>query len=63
MKRIILGIFLSALSSALFSQEEIIGNSYYDQQSNASSQNRINVFNDGTIGATWTFSFKLSFLF
>jgi hypothetical protein len=54
MKRIILCIFLSALSSALISQEEIIGHSYYDLQTNGSCQNRIYLFNDGTIGATWT---------
>jgi hypothetical protein len=62
MKRIILWILLSAISPALFSQEEIIGNSYYDQQSNASCQNRIFVYNDGTIGTTWTFGMNpLSF--
>lgn len=54
MKRIILCILLSSISPAIFSQEEIIGVSYYDLQSNGSSQNRIYVYEDGTIGATWT---------
>ena len=35
-------------------EEEIIGDTRYDDQANASCQNRIYVYDDGTIGATWT---------
>ena len=41
---------------SLLYEEEIIGNSWYDLQSNGSSQNRLYVFEDGIIGATWTLS-------
>lgn len=34
--------------------EDTIGESIYDLQTNASSQNRIFVYDDGAIGATWT---------
>lgn len=36
--------------------EEIIGETYYDLQSNAAIQNRLFVHDDGTISATWTMS-------
>ncbi|OQX78701.1 MAG: hypothetical protein B6D61_04945, partial [Bacteroidetes bacterium 4484_249] len=36
-------------------EEEIIGNTYYDLQTNTSCQNRFYVYDDGTMGATWTF--------
>lgn len=35
-------------------EEEKIGDTRYDDQANASIQNRIYLYNDGTIGATWT---------
>ncbi|MBN2173411.1 MAG: T9SS type A sorting domain-containing protein, partial [Bacteroidales bacterium] len=35
-------------------EEEQIGNTLYDNQSNASIPNRIYLYNDGTIAATWT---------
>jgi hypothetical protein len=35
-------------------EEEIIGGSRYDDQANASCQNRLYLYDDGTIGATWT---------
>ncbi|MEZ5196769.1 MAG: hypothetical protein R2764_10295 [Bacteroidales bacterium] len=38
-------------------EEEIIGNTYYDLQSNSSMQNRIFVYDDGTIGAVYTLGF------
>ncbi len=60
MKRIILCILLSAISPAIFSQEEIIGKSFYDLQTNGSSQNRIYVSEDGFIGATWTYGMEWS---
>ena len=34
--------------------EEVIGETYYDLQSNSSVQNRLFVHEDGTISATWT---------
>jgi hypothetical protein len=36
-------------------EEAVIGNTRYDLQSNSSCQNRFHVYDDGTIGATWTF--------
>lgn len=35
-------------------EEEQIGGTRYDDQANASIQNRMYLYNDGTIGATWT---------
>lgn len=35
-------------------EEEQIGDTRYDDQANASIQNRIYLYDDGTIGATWT---------
>lgn len=35
-------------------EEELVGNSFYDLQSNFSMQRRIHLFGDGTIGATFT---------
>ncbi|MBU2650897.1 MAG: T9SS type A sorting domain-containing protein [Bacteroidetes bacterium] len=37
--------------------EEVIGETVYDLQSNYSSQNRLYLFEDGTIGGTWTMGF------
>jgi hypothetical protein len=54
MKRIILCVSIVVISSAIFSQEEIIGETEYDLQTNGSCQNRIYLFEDGTVGATWT---------
>jgi hypothetical protein len=36
-------------------EEEVIGNTRYDLQSNVGCQNRFHVYEDGTMGATWTF--------
>ncbi|MCD4682920.1 MAG: T9SS type A sorting domain-containing protein [Bacteroidales bacterium] len=38
-------------------EEDIIGSTYFDLQSNASMQNRIFVYDDGTIGGVWTLGF------
>jgi hypothetical protein len=66
MKRTILSTALSVFVLILFAQfptqpvsilnpvEDTIGESIYDLQTNASCQNRIYLFDDGTIGATWT---------
>jgi hypothetical protein len=35
--------------------EQLIGTTRYDLQSNSTDQNRLHVFDDGTVGATWTF--------
>jgi len=40
--------------------EEIIGETYYDLQTNASIQNRLFVHNDNTISAVWTMSMDQS---
>lgn len=45
----------STVKATLFPpEEEQIGDTRYDDQANASIQNRIYLFDDGTIGATWT---------
>ncbi|MCD4681636.1 MAG: T9SS type A sorting domain-containing protein [Bacteroidales bacterium] len=36
-------------------EEEIIGNTFYDLQSNTSNQNRFHVYPDGTMAGVWTF--------
>ena len=36
-------------------EEETIGNTFYDLQSNSAMQRRIHLFGDGTIGATFTY--------
>ncbi|MCF8367613.1 MAG: T9SS type A sorting domain-containing protein [Bacteroidales bacterium] len=47
--------FTSILKSDLFPpEEEIIGDSRYDDQANACTQNRVYLYEDGTVGATWT---------
>jgi len=60
MKRISLLLSTTILVISLIGQnpeEEIIGNSYYDLQSNGACQNRIYYYPDGTIGAVWTIGF------
>lgn len=37
--------------------DEIVGETVFDLQSNYASQNRIYLFDDGTLGATWTMGF------
>jgi hypothetical protein len=34
--------------------EDVVGDTWYDLQSNASMQNRIHLFDDGTVGLVWT---------
>lgn len=46
-----------AQKSSASIEEEVIGGTRYDLQSNSSVQNRLHVFEDGTIGATWTMGF------
>ncbi|MCD4729974.1 MAG: hypothetical protein K8R74_05210, partial [Bacteroidales bacterium] len=43
------------LKNSLYNYEEDIGMTYYDLQSNASMQTRLHVFDDGTMGAVFTF--------
>lgn len=43
-----------SVQSKLTINEELIGETRYDLQSNTSTQNRFWVFDDGTAGATWT---------
>lgn len=42
------------VKSGFTPEEEVIGITWYDDQTNASIQNRMVVFPDGTMGATWT---------
>lgn len=42
------------LNSDFSPEEEQIGDTRYDNQSNASIPNRVYLYDDGTIGATWT---------
>ncbi|MFU8842745.1 MAG: T9SS type A sorting domain-containing protein [Bacteroidales bacterium] len=43
------------ISSGFFTPEEVIvGGTRYDVQSNAGTQNRIYLYDDGTVGVTWT---------
>jgi len=58
MKRIIIILLLPYLANALFSQEEIIGETTYDLQTNGSCQNRVYYYEDGFIGATWTYGMQ-----
>ena len=45
---------LPAYKNTNLVDEDIIGSTRYDLQTNSSDQNRIHVFDDGTIGAIWT---------
>ena len=66
MKRIIFSITFKGFFLVLYSQipiqpifilnpeEDTIGESIYDLQTNASCQNSIYLYDDGTIGAIWT---------
>jgi len=38
-------------------EEEIIGNTFYDLQTNSSMQNRIHIYPDGTMAGVWTLGF------
>ncbi|MBN1338429.1 MAG: T9SS type A sorting domain-containing protein [Bacteroidales bacterium] len=48
---------LPAYKNANFFTEEEIGKTQYDLQTNQMTQNRVYLFDDGTIGATWTQGF------
>lgn len=48
---------LPANKNTMVIEEEIIGSTRYDLQTNTSVQNRIHVYDDGTIGAAWTMGF------
>lgn len=43
-----------------FLSEDIIGQTFFDQQSNSGIGNRITTFEDGTMGATWTIGMNVS---
>jgi hypothetical protein len=45
---------MPAFKSVSAAEEEIIGGTRYDLQTNVSIQNRVHVFPDGTAGAVWT---------
>ncbi|MBN3035608.1 MAG: T9SS type A sorting domain-containing protein [Bacteroidales bacterium] len=46
------------VKSGLYPEEAQIGTTWYDDQSNASIQNRLYIHPDGTIGATWTIGYE-----
>jgi hypothetical protein len=46
---------LPSYKSGFTPEETMIGNTRYDLQTNTSCQNRFHVFDDGTMGATWTY--------
>ena len=48
---------IPAYKSINFVEEEVIGETRYDLQTNTSIQNRIHVYDDGTVGAVWTMGF------
>jgi len=48
---------IPGLKDDIVVDEEIIGGTRYDLQSNTSCQNRLHRFDDGTVGATWTMGF------
>ena len=60
MKRIVICIAVAAICITAHAQGELIATTYYDQQTNASTQNRIYYFDDGTIGATLTWGMEPS---
>jgi hypothetical protein len=45
-------------STGLFPEETQIGETWYDRQTNSTNQNRIYLYDDGTIGATWMIGFN-----
>lgn len=45
---------IPAYKNATLVDEEVIGMTRYDLQTNTSIQNRIHVYDDGTVGAIWT---------
>ena len=47
-------------ASAQLPSPEVIGCTWYDLQTNASMQNRLCIFDDGTVGAVWTMGFDYS---
>jgi hypothetical protein len=51
------GIYVPGSKSVSMLTEDQIGTTWYDLQSNASSQNRIYLYDDGTMGAVWTMGF------
>ena len=46
---------LPSAQSAFSPEETTIGTTRYDLQSNSGCQNRFHVYEDGTMGATWTY--------
>jgi hypothetical protein len=49
--------YIPGTKSANLIEEEQIGTTIYDLQTNSSTQNRIFLYDDGTIAATWTMGF------
>ena len=53
-------ITLPATANKLLPDEEDIGETYYDLQSNRSTQNRFHVYPDGTMAGIWTMGMEAS---
>lgn len=51
------GNYIPGTKNADLFSEDHIGNTMYDLQTNASTQNRMYLYGDGTIGATWNMGF------
>jgi len=51
------GVYAPGTKNASLLADDEIGGTWYDLQSNASSQNRLYLYDDGTMGATWNMGF------
>jgi hypothetical protein len=45
-------------STGFIPEETQVGDTWYDQQTNATNQNRIQLYDDGTIGVTWMIGYN-----
>jgi len=52
-----LGEYVPGMKSVSLLEDEEIGQTIYDLQTNSSTQNRLYLYDDGSIGATWTLGF------
>jgi len=48
---------------SMLDEEAIVGNTYYDNQSNSSMQSRLHVFDDGTMGVVFTYGIDIYYNF
>jgi hypothetical protein len=52
--------FVPGMKDVSLPEENEIGTTWYDLQTNSSTQNRIYFYDDGTVGATWNMGFSAS---